>query len=183
MLSSAFKLSAFMALIGLGTVACTTTPTETNTMVKDVDVHAVSTAGVGQKIGTIRFIDSPVGLAIQTNQTQLPPGPHGFHIHEKGSCDVAEKEGKPVAALAAGGHFNPEKAPNHGTPLNGHMGDLPILNVDSAGNAKVNLLAPRLSLADVEGLAVMVHAGGDNYSDTPKPLGGGGDRIACGVIK
>ena len=63
------------------------------------------------------------------------------------------------------------------------MGDLPILNVDSAGNAKVNLLAPRLSLADVEGLAVIVHAGGDNYSDTPKPLGGGGDRIACGVIK
>ena len=138
MLSSAFKLSALVTLIGLGTVACTTTPTETNTMVKDVDVHAVSTAGVGQKIGTIRFIDSPVGLAIQTNLTQLPPGPHGFHIHEKGSCDVAEKEGKPVAALAAGGHFNPEKAPNHGTPLNGHMGDLPILNVDSAGNAKVN---------------------------------------------
>ena len=102
MLSSAFKLSALVTLIGLGTVACTTTPTETNTMVKDVDVHAVSTAGVGQKIGTIRFIDSPVGLAIQTNLTQLPPGPHGFHIHEKGSCDVAEKEGKPVAALAAG---------------------------------------------------------------------------------
>ena len=53
MLSSAFKLSALVTLIGLGTVACTTTPTETNTMVKDVDVHAVSTAGVGQKIGTI----------------------------------------------------------------------------------------------------------------------------------
>ncbi len=34
-----------------------------------------------------------------------------------------------------------------------------------------------------EGLAIMVHAGGDNYSDDPKPLGGGGDRIACGVIQ
>lgn len=50
MLSSAFKLSALVTLIGLGTVACTTTPTETNTMVKDVDVHAVSTTGVGQKL-------------------------------------------------------------------------------------------------------------------------------------
>ena len=29
----------------------------------------------------------------------------------------------------------------------------------------------------------MIHAGGDNYSDLPKPLGGGGDRIACGVIQ
>jgi Cu-Zn family superoxide dismutase len=29
----------------------------------------------------------------------------------------------------------------------------------------------------------MIHAGGDNYSDTPKPLGGGGDRLVCGVVK
>ena len=28
----------------------------------------------------------------------------------------------------------------------------------------------------------MVHASGDNYSDDPAPLGGGGARIACGVI-
>ena len=29
----------------------------------------------------------------------------------------------------------------------------------------------------------MIHAGGDNYSDQPKPNGGGGARIACGVIE
>jgi Cu-Zn family superoxide dismutase len=29
----------------------------------------------------------------------------------------------------------------------------------------------------------MIHAGGDNYADQPKPLGGGGERIACGVIQ
>ena len=28
----------------------------------------------------------------------------------------------------------------------------------------------------------MIHAGGDNYSDTPAPLGGGGARIVCGVV-
>jgi len=28
----------------------------------------------------------------------------------------------------------------------------------------------------------MVHAGGDNYSDTPAALGGGGARMACGVV-
>jgi len=29
----------------------------------------------------------------------------------------------------------------------------------------------------------MIHAGGDNMSDKPEPLGGGGARYACGVIK
>jgi Cu-Zn family superoxide dismutase len=28
----------------------------------------------------------------------------------------------------------------------------------------------------------MIHVGGDNMSDQPKPLGGGGARYACGVI-
>ena len=28
----------------------------------------------------------------------------------------------------------------------------------------------------------MAHAGGDNHSDHPLPLGGGGERFACGVI-
>lgn len=46
------------------------------------------------------------------------------------------------------------------------------------------VLAPRLkSLADVDNRALMVHAGGDNHSDHPQPLGGGGARIVCGVIK
>ena len=39
------------------------------------------------------------------------------------------------------------------------------------------------ALADVKGRALMVHVGGDNYSDTPKPLGGGGGRLVCGVVK
>ena len=58
-----------------------------------------------------------------------------------------------------------------------------MLNVDSQGVAKTTVVAPRLKLADVKGLAIMVHAGGDNYSDSPKPLGGGGERIACGLIQ
>ena len=87
-----------------------------------------------------------------------------------------------VAALAAGGHFNPKNVPHHGTPLTGHLGDLPALSVASDGTAKVTVIAPRLTLAQVEGLALMIHAGGDNYADHPKPLGGGGERIACGII-
>jgi len=37
-------------------------------------------------------------------------------------------------------------------------------------------------LADLAGHSLMIHAGGDNHSDHPMPLGGGGARIACGVV-
>ena len=183
---SSVKISALCALIGFTAVGCTTpshiaknnsTPTQT------IAVHAVSAQGVGKKIGTITFQDTPQGLSVAPKLANLPSGFHGFHIHEKGSCDPAEKEGKMGAAIAAGGHFNPQHAPEHGTPNEGHLGDLPVLNVDSNGVAKTTVIAPRLSLANVQGLAIMVHAGGDNYSDHPKPLGGGGDRIACGIIR
>ena len=145
-------------------------------------LNAVTAQGVGQEIGTVLLSDSPAGLVIRTNLKQLPAGERGFHIHENGSCAPAMKDGKMGAALAAGSHYNPNQAPHHGTPTTGHLGDLPALKVKTDGTARVTLLAPRLKLADVQGRAIMVHAGGDNYSDTPLPLGGGGERIACGVI-
>lgn len=55
--------------------------------------------------------------------------------------------------------------------------------VNGEGEASQPVLAPRLKLADVKGHALMVHAGGDNHADHPAPLGGGGARIACGVIQ
>jgi Cu/Zn superoxide dismutase len=39
------------------------------------------------------------------------------------------------------------------------------------------------TVADVRGHSIMIHAGGDNYSDQPELFGGGGARIACGVAK
>ena len=45
------------------------------------------------------------------------------------------------------------------------------------------MLAPRVSLSDLSGRALMIHAGGDNHSDMPAKLGGGGARVSCGVIQ
>jgi superoxide dismutase, Cu-Zn family len=64
----------------------------------------------------------------------------------------------------------------------GHLGDLPVINTDRYGSAHIVLVAPRITaVSALKGHSVVIHAGGDNYSDTP-PLGGGGARIACGVI-
>ena len=150
---------------------------------KTAEVHAVSASGIGEKIGTVTFADSDQGLVITPDLHQLSPGAHGFHIHQKPSCDAASKDGKQTAAGAAGGHYDPAAKGKHAGPHGmGHRGDLPVLTVNNDGNATEKMLAPRLKLADVEGRAIMIHEGGDNYSDAPKPLGGGGGRIACGVI-
>jgi Cu-Zn family superoxide dismutase len=95
------------------------------------------------------------------------------------------KDGKPGAALAAGGHWDPNKTGHHAGPYgDGHMGDLPAIYVGADGKATYPVLAPRLhSLDALHGHALMVHIGGDNHDDHPMPLGGGGARIACGIIK
>ncbi len=47
--------------------------------------------------------------------------------------------------------------------------------VDKNGNANTPVLAPRIKLDELNELALMIHADGDNYSNNP-PLGGGGAR-------
>jgi len=89
-----------------------------------------------------------------------------------------------VAALAAGGHYDPLQTNKHEGPYgNGHLGDLPALYADQDGKASLPIVAPRLKTTDVRGRSLMIHAGGDNYADVPEKLGGGGSRMACGVIE
>ena len=54
-------------------------------------------------------------------------------------------------------------------------------SVHAEGRAAHPLLAPRLTLSEIRGRAMIIHKGGDNYSDHPE-MGGGGERAVCGVI-
>jgi superoxide dismutase, Cu-Zn family len=149
-----------------------------------VKINTTSDTGAGKPLGTVKVEDSKDGLVLNVNLKGLAPGEHGFHVHEHGSCAHQEKDGKNVPGQAAGGHYDPEKTGKHEGPMGqGHLGDLPLLVVAQDGSANVRLVAPRLKEADVKGRALMIHEGGDNYSDNPKPLGGGGGRVACGVAK
>ena len=132
-----------------------------------VEMNLVTSQGVGQSIGSVTITETDKGLEFSPDLKALPPGEHGFHIHAKGSCQPATKDGKDEG---------PEGA--------GHLGDLPALVVNNDGKATDAVIAPRLkSLDEIKDKALMVHVGGDNMSDQPKPLGGGGERYACGVIK
>lgn len=142
-----------------------------------IPIYLVAEGGKqGKSIGSIKAEDSFCGVLLTPNLHDLPPGLHGFHVHLNPSCaDMG---------MAAGGHFDPGKTGEHNGPYQtkGHLGDLPVLIVNSDGSASIPTLAPRFKVAQIKGHAFMIHAGGDNYSDQPEKLGGGGTRIACGVI-
>lgn len=162
---------------------CLLTSAATLAAETSTSLNLVTAQGVGAAVGSVRISETPYGLLFQPALQGLPPGLHGFHVHENGACTPAQKNGAAVAALAAGGHLDPHGTKKHGEPWgDGHLGDLPPLYVAADGSATQPVLAPRLKLADVSGRALMLHAGGDNHADQPAPLGGGGERVACGVI-
>jgi Cu-Zn family superoxide dismutase len=148
-----------------------------------VAMNLIDTSGVGKSIGQIELTENDYGVVLTPRLAGLPPGLHGFHVHEKPDCGAVEKDGKMVAGLAAGGHHDPASTGRHEGPWGtGHAGDVPPLYVGSDGTATNPVLAPRLNLSDLKGRSLMIHAGGDNLADQPEKLGGGGARIACGVV-
>lgn len=169
---------ACAALLGMAALGATAGPPN-----QTVVMTVVSETGIGAGLGHVTVEETPYGLVFTPSLTGLAPGVHGFHLHEKGNCGTDMKDGKPMAAFAAGGHYDPDNAKKHGMPWgSGHRGDLPALVVDGTGNANLAVLAPRLKMAELKGRALMIHVGGDNHSDHPAPLGGGGARMACGVF-
>lgn len=163
-----------------------------------IPVKLLNAQGGGIDIGSVVVSESKYGLVftpdLDFNKATSNGGSydaslfgkaHGFHIHEKGDCGATMKDGASVLGGAAGGHWDPNQTKQHGFPWqdDAHMGDLPALFVDKSGKAQQPVLAPRLkSLKDIAGRSLMIHMNGDNHSDSPHPLGGGGARLGCGVI-
>jgi superoxide dismutase, Cu-Zn family len=145
------------------------------------DINRITDSGIGEKIGTATVSETKKGVAFKVSVTGLPQGQRGFHVHEKGDCGPAMKDGKMTAGVAAGEHYDPGGTKSHKGPKGqGHKGDLPALNATAKG-INQTVTAPHLKLSDVRGRALVIHEGGDNYTDQPEN-GGGKGRIACGVI-
>jgi Cu-Zn family superoxide dismutase len=136
-----------------------------------------------QITGMVCFTDVPGGTMVSAEINGLPPylaaqndespiGPHGFHIHEYGNCDV----GDPADPFkAAGDHWNPYNQP-HGN----HAGDFPVL-FSNSGYAWMCFFTDKFKPSDVIGKAVIIHQNPDDYRS--QPAGNAGKRLACGVIQ
>lgn len=127
--------------------------------------------------GVVSF--SPVGdkMIVVADVSGLSPGPHGFHVHDKGDCSAAD-------GSSAGGHFNPGGR-MHGSPEHAehHAGDLPQLNAGADGKVRVTVYSDSLAIAganSIVGRSVVIHAGADDFRT--QPAGNSGARVACGVI-
>ncbi|HEX6988015.1 MAG TPA: superoxide dismutase family protein [Bacillota bacterium] len=104
-----------------------------------------------------------------------PVGPHGFHIHEFGSCEVGDPQDP---FLAAGDHWNPT-----GRPHGDHAGDFPVIasNLGSEGFALMTFFTDEFEPQGVVGRSVLIHLHPDDYRS--QPSGASGPRLACGVIE
>lgn len=149
---------------------------------QDAPATAAMKSAEGKDVGTVTFTQTKSGLLhLLVEMTDLPPGAHGFHIHEKGACE-GDFESAGGHYAGGGEHgFNVEKGP--------HAGDFPNVHVGQDGILKVEFVTDRLSLAegaetplkDEDGSAVVLHADPDDYEG--QPAGHAGHRIACGVIE
>ncbi|MGY4100149.1 superoxide dismutase[Cu-Zn] [Nocardia sp. R16R-3T] len=136
-------------------------------------------------------------LQVSIEAHGLRPGFHGLHIHQFGKCEpnsVAPAGGPAGDFLSAGGHLQVGSANAHPA-----SGDLTSLEVRADGSAKLVTTTDAVTLDDIKGKALMIHADADNFGnipnryvradgvagpdDTTLATGDAGGRIACGVIQ
>lgn len=133
--------------------------------------------------GTVTFKDVQNGTMVCAHITGLPQympasgnsapiGPHGFHIHENGSCVIGNSL-EPFQD--AGGHWNPD-----GQPHGNHSGDFPVL-FSNNGIAKTCFFTNKFKTNDILGKSIIIHENPDDFRS--QPSGNSGKRLACGIIQ
>ncbi len=135
----------------------------------------------GSDAGTVTLTEATSGVLIKFELKGLPPGAHGVHVHEGGSCE-GDLSG-------AGGIYNPLGAKHGFLHDEGPMaGDLPNIHADAAGNVLSEVLSPFLTLSkeaedtlfDADGSSIVIFEKADDYETDPD--GGAGKPIGCGKL-
>jgi superoxide dismutase, Cu-Zn family len=146
---------------------------------ESVSVPLKGTAADSKISGEVVLEETSDGLKVTAEVSNVPPGKHGFHIHENGSCENGGQ--------AAGNHYNPESVDHGLVSKDGfekaHAGDLGNLEVGEDEIGTLEITIPGLSITDgkynVAGKAIVLHEKQDDFG---QPTGNAGGRIACGVI-
>ncbi len=154
------------------------TPTERQTAVARIKGGPLAP----EITGVVYFINVAGGTEVCAYIQGLPPyrpasngedpiGPHGFHIHEFGTCEIGDPQDP---FQAAGSHWNPDNQP-HGN----HAGDFPVL-FSNDGIARLCFFTNRFKVWEAVGKAVIIHKNPDDFRS--QPAGDAGKRLACGLI-
>ena len=129
--------------------------------------------------GTVKLQQLGDGsVRVTVDLTGVPPGVHGFHIHDKGDCGDNGN--------AAGGHFNPATTA-HGAPSADphHAGDFGNVTADADGRVHTEFTTRSVTVEagpnSAVGHAVILHANPDDL--VTQPTGNAGARIACGIVQ
>lgn len=127
-----------------------------------------------QVMGIVNFENTESGVRVSANLSGLTGTSHGFHIHQYGDCTAND-------GTSAGGHFNPNGNEHAGPDaMNRHMGDMGNISANESGNATLEYIDATISLEQIIGRGIIVHAGTDDLES--QPSGAAGPRIGCGVI-
>lgn len=151
-----------------------------------VVIRATLKDAAGKDVAVVEFRKSPrSAVKVIVTGKGLPPGFHGMHVHAVGACEAP-------SFMSAGGHLK-----NAGSSHSDHTGDLTSIYVKSDGTVSARFETDRFgldTLRDMDGSAVMIHAGADNFANIPpryapdgpdqatRDTGDSGARIACGPI-
>jgi Cu-Zn family superoxide dismutase len=171
-----------LSAAALAGTAATATPSKDAQKTAAPEVRANMIGVDGAPLGIVTLRETPSGVLVTTDLKGLPEGDRGFHFHEKGVCNPADK------FASAGGHFA-AGSDKHGLMVEGgpHGGDMPNQHVGADGVLKTQILNTGVTLGkgsktlkDADGSALVIHSGADDY--VSQPSGDAGSRIACAVI-
>ncbi|MTE14921.1 superoxide dismutase[Cu-Zn] [Nocardia aurantiaca] len=165
-----------------GTEGGTVPQDSTSVTLKDPSGGTVGTATIA-KVGN--------HLEITVEAHGLKPGFHGLHFHQFGKCEANSAPpagGAPGDFLSAGGHLQVGEQNAHPS-----SGDLTSLQVLKDGSAKLVTTTDSVTLDELKGKALIIHAGADNFGNIPTryatapdaetlATGDAGARVACGVV-
>ena len=78
------------------------------------EMYLITPEAMNKPIGLVLITSTGAGVKLVADLQDLPPGQHGFHVHENGDCGPGpDGDGTIAAGMAARGHYDPERTADH----------------------------------------------------------------------
>ena len=177
-----------------------------STVAPAVTARAVLHDPAGNTMGNVTYTQRNGYVVVRASVHGLAPGFHGFHIHANNDpangngCIADPNQPSNTWFVSADGHYR-LGSETHGA----HQGDMPVLLMNGTGvgdsRAWSTFRTDRFAVTDIVGMAIIVHAGADNFANIPLGAnpdqytanssaatdktalsGNSGDRLLCGLV-